>query len=421
MATASPISSREKSSCPPHASAAENAAAANLAARVGFASTGMTPPVVIAGDSGSGPRIRVGREAAAPVALEKEEGGVFFDGGTLALAAADDAGLQAAAEAYSARAPYQWRVPGEKLAAIADAVRAAAPGMPVELVGVTYQNGKADVHRAFLRSSGTIAAEALEKALASPHLAAVHSLAVLGGATAVSTKAEPAVPPQAAGAGAGAPAAEGAAGAAAGAPTRLDLATLYTSRGLSARRGRIPVPASLERPSLRARRRRRHRHGQPRGAHGTGNHRHHLPARLARRRRHGARRPRATPCWPAMPHSRRRPNGNCRAQDTAAGAIGNAAGSPAKANCASSMMPSAAAPPSSRAATKRARPPRSGSLADRFPNLWEQGKQYLSLEEIRYDLHRFFSLRSSVGPGRRRALSAGSLDEGHRSQRRPKT
>jgi hypothetical protein len=38
-----------------------------------------------------------------------------------------------------------------------------------------------------------------------------------------------------------------------------------------------------------------------------------------------------------------------------------------------------------------------GALADRFPNLWEQGKQYLSLEEIRYDLHRFFSLRSSSG------------------------
>ncbi|MEI9970685.1 MAG: hypothetical protein WDO73_00800 [Ignavibacteriota bacterium] len=38
-----------------------------------------------------------------------------------------------------------------------------------------------------------------------------------------------------------------------------------------------------------------------------------------------------------------------------------------------------------------------GALSDHFPNLWEQGKQYLSLEEIRYDLHRFFSLRSSSG------------------------
>jgi hypothetical protein len=38
-----------------------------------------------------------------------------------------------------------------------------------------------------------------------------------------------------------------------------------------------------------------------------------------------------------------------------------------------------------------------GLVADHFPNLWETGKQSLSLEEIRYDLHRFFSLRSSAG------------------------
>ena len=38
-----------------------------------------------------------------------------------------------------------------------------------------------------------------------------------------------------------------------------------------------------------------------------------------------------------------------------------------------------------------------GLLSGHLPNLWETGKQYLSLEEIRYDLHRFFSLRSSAG------------------------
>ena len=36
-------------------------------------------------------------------------------------------------------------------------------------------------------------------------------------------------------------------------------------------------------------------------------------------------------------------------------------------------------------------------LSGHFPNLWEPGKPYLSLEEIRYDLHRFFSLRSGAG------------------------
>ena len=38
-----------------------------------------------------------------------------------------------------------------------------------------------------------------------------------------------------------------------------------------------------------------------------------------------------------------------------------------------------------------------GLLSGHLPNLWEQGKQHLSIEEIRYDLHRFFSLRSSAG------------------------
>ena len=338
----------------------------------------------------------MGREAAAPVALEKEEGGVFFDGGALALAAADDAGLQAAAEAYSARAPYQWRVPGEKLAAIADAVRAAAPGMPVELVGVTYQKGKAGVHRAFLRSSGTIAAAALEKALASPHLAAVHSLAILGGATAVSAKAEPAVPPQASGAGAGAPAAEGAAGAAAGAPTRLDLATLYTSRGLFGAAGRIPA-AGLARTATSTCPRappaspwptwRRAWAWKP-------------PASICRWPLPSTAPPRATSaprrCWPAIRRSRRRPNRNCarrtpprrnrkrrsRAGEGELRIVDDAFGRRAAVLARGDEAGSAAA---------------LGLLADRFPNLWEQGKQHLSLEEIRYDLHRFFSLARVSG------------------------
>ena len=36
-------------------------------------------------------------------------------------------------------------------------------------------------------------------------------------------------------------------------------------------------------------------------------------------------------------------------------------------------------------------------LTEHLPNLWEVGKQYASLEEMRYDLHRFFSLRSPAG------------------------
>ena len=179
---------------PTHPSAAENTAAANLAARLSFGSTGLTPPLVISAidDAGSGPRIWVGRGAAPPSVaadlarlsngLDTQEGAVFSLGDNLAIVAGDDAGLLAAAEAFSARSPYQWRVSGDQLSDIADAVRAAVPGAAIELAGISYLRGKAGIHRAFLRSRDTIAASALEKALSSPRLAAVHELVVMGGA-----------------------------------------------------------------------------------------------------------------------------------------------------------------------------------------------------------------------------------------------
>jgi hypothetical protein len=126
---------------PPSPTAAENAAAANIAARLGYGTTGLTPPLVIAGDTGSGQRIVVGKPPTdlVPGGFEKEEGGVFLVDEHLLITAGDDAGLTAAAEAYSARAPYQWRVSGEKLAAIAEVVGAGA-----RLVGITYQRGGAE-------------------------------------------------------------------------------------------------------------------------------------------------------------------------------------------------------------------------------------------------------------------------------------
>ena len=36
-------------------------------------------------------------------------------------------------------------------------------------------------------------------------------------------------------------------------------------------------------------------------------------------------------------------------------------------------------------------------LSGRLPNVWDVGKQYISVDDIRYDLHRFFSLHSGVG------------------------
>lgn len=83
---------------PAQPTAAENAAAANLAARLGYGTTGLTPPVVVAAneDSGSGPRIYVGK-GAVPAAqlphatLENDEGGVFAIGQNLAVIGANDA------------------------------------------------------------------------------------------------------------------------------------------------------------------------------------------------------------------------------------------------------------------------------------------------------------------------------------------
>ena len=115
---------------PAHPTAAENSAAADLAARLGFATTGFTPPVVISAseDRADGPRIYVGRGAApakysATVAelasrLQSGEGGVFALENDVIVLGQDDASLLAAAEAYAARAPYIWRPSGDKLAAI---------------------------------------------------------------------------------------------------------------------------------------------------------------------------------------------------------------------------------------------------------------------------------------------------------------
>src|SRR5580658_2227232 len=179
---------------PADPTAAENAAAANLAARLGFGTTGLTPPVVVPADrdSAGGPRILVGRAAGALTGfdLTPDEGGVFAVGDNLAVTGADDAGLLAAADAYAARAPYQWRVPGKKLSDIG-----------ANLAGVTYLRGKAGVHRAFFRTGDQVT-EAPASAI------------------------EPA-PAQAGGGGGGAGGGGAAAGDAAGGATKLDLATLY--------------------------------------------------------------------------------------------------------------------------------------------------------------------------------------------------
>ena len=365
---------------PASPSAAENAAAANIGARLGYETTGLTPPLVVTSDPGRGPRIVIGQAPVVPGGLEKEEGVVFVDGDSLRIAGADDAGLAAAAEAYSARAPYQWRPGGEKLGAIAE----VAGG---ELIGVTYQRGKAGIHRAFLLN----AKPELDAAIASPRLASVHQLVVIGGTTATNSKPEATQPA------ASAPAAP-TTDTAANAPARLDLATLFTSRGLFGAAGRIPVPGSLNGHLF-----------VPAGAAGTA------MANLAARmglETTGITLPIASPADTAAVR-------DVRAPAVLAGLPGQ---SPLAAEAERKLRANDTAAPQSetelapgegelrivddaftRRAAVLARGDDTGSaaalgvLSDRFPNLWEQGKQYLSIEEIRYDLHRFFSLRSSSG------------------------
>jgi hypothetical protein len=403
---------------PAHPTAAENAAAADIAAHLGFASTGLTMPLVVTADAslGTAPRILVEKVpyssrdlANMALLLEKQEGGVFLVDGNLAIIGTDSEGLLAAAEAYSARAPYQWRVPGDKLSAIAESVRSAASDPSVELVGVTYLKGKADIHRAYVRGRAALTAAILTTALSQQSLSSVHELVMLGGATpvsAVNSKPEPAQPPQPAnargGAGGNAAGGDAASGNAAGAdaaapaaPTRLDLATLYTSRGLFTGAARMPVPSTLNGHLY-----------VPAGA--TGIAMANLAARMGLETT-GISLPLATPVDSAAVR-------DVRTQAVIAGdsALSQEVEKKLRASDTAAAQAETPLAPGEgelrivddafgRRAAVWTRGDETGSaaaldlLAGHFPNLWEPGKQYLSVEEIRYDLHRFFSRKSSVG------------------------
>lgn len=171
---------------PAASSAAENTAAANLAARIGYETSALTLPIVVqrtAESAKSCPtekaNLWVGRDAlpagaaAEADALIKEmqigEGGVFRVAGGLLFAGTDAAGLLAASDGYAARAPYQWPVTAEKLEAIAAEVNARLKDekteASVELAGLTYESGLTGIHRAVLDVTGTADMAAIQKAL----------------------------------------------------------------------------------------------------------------------------------------------------------------------------------------------------------------------------------------------------------------
>src|SRR5579872_3254780 len=378
---------------PVHPTAAENAAAANFAARIGYATTGLTLPIVVT-TAIQGPRIWIGKTAVPAGALgdieallshlEKDEGGVFAAGGNLAVIGFDDNGLLAAADAFTARAPYLWKIPGDRMAAIEEAV-----GNGAELIGVTYVRGKPGIRRAFVRTGAAVGDDVVAAALSSSKLSSVAELIVVGGGTLISVvNPKSAAAPVTTEAAAAAP-------PAAGAPQRLDLATLFTSKGLFSGTAKMPVPSTLE----------SHLYTVD-GAAGIA------MANLAARmglETTGIALPLASPAGDTAGRSVRmhavlagdsrlseETMRKLRTDDTASNqaetvlsagegelrVVDDAFGRRSAILVGGDPAGSAAA---------------IDLLSGRFPNLWEPGKQYLSLEEIRYDLHRFFSLRSGVG------------------------
>ena len=368
---------------PNQPSATENAAAANLAARLGHITTGYTPSIVLrASDDvnpNNGPRIYIGTtavparlQAALTTRLEASEGGVFSLERHFAVIGNDDAGLQAAAEAFASRIPYIWKIPGDKLTAISDAVPQS------RLEGVTYLKDKAGIHRAILRGDATAAV--LETAFAK--LPFVHELVANAGISAVNPKPLGAIPRAAAGA---APAPAAAAPANETTPAGLDLAALYTMRGLFRGTPRMPLPSTLDSQLYVPA-------GQPGVAMAN------LAVRMGMEST-GITLPLAVPATGVAARDVRTKSVLVESSD-----IGKL------------VKPEGAAPlppgegelrvvdkAFGRQSAVMVRGDNEGAtaalelLSNHFPNLWEPGKQFLSIEEIRFELHRFFSLRSAPG------------------------
>ncbi|MGH9475290.1 MAG: M14 family zinc carboxypeptidase [Terriglobales bacterium] len=406
---------------------AENAAAANFAARLAHGTLGLTPPLVVRSASaaaGIGPHIYIGAgsvptsEAAAvrgwTFRLEPKHGRVaLLEPGTRdhdLIVVGDAAGMTAAADAFTARAPFLWE-PGKKAAhldAIAAAVNAVAPTAKVQLVGLDYLAGQNGIDKAYLVAQGPITAAELAEAFASGHLAPVHELFVLGGAAIIAINPKPfhahrpvAATPASAPSPAGARANAGSGDENSGNPISgggvdgLDLAKLYTSKGLFGPSGPVPVPATLKAHLY-----------VPAGVAGVA------MANVAARmglESLGVTLPLASPAREANLKK-------ISADPVAAGDNALTAAIEKKIKADDSAAAQANPPLAAGEGELRIMDRSVGShpavlaqgdaqgqaaalalLADHLPNIWRVGKQYDSLENVRYDLHRFFSLHSGVG------------------------
>jgi hypothetical protein len=394
---------------PVRPTAAENAAAANLAARLGFGTSGLTLPVVESASQAAqtGPTIFVGAEALdssatatlAPLTslLGPGEGGVFLTNDNLAVIGSDAPGLLAAATSYAARVPYQWNTPGDTIQSIAQnidkALIAAKLPAKAQLVGLTYVNKDAGIRRAILRVAGTGDAGAVRKALTGAagqiRFAAVKELVLLVGNASPFTLVNPvpfATPPlptlKAAG------------------PKPLDLGQLYTIKGLLGGSKDMPVSASADA-----------RLYVPAGNAGIA------MANLAARvglETTGITLPLAY--VPAGVAPADVPEQAVVTDDSSLGkqlvSELTAAKNDEGASFGKTILPTLSAGAGELRAIDRAFGKHSAILvrgdaagqaaaldyaAGHLPFLWQPDKRYESIDEMRYSLHRFFSLRSAAG------------------------
>jgi hypothetical protein len=409
---------------------AENTSAANLAARLGYETSALTLPVVVTSSipaakfcSGPATDIYVGRDTlgSAPVAsvdpmlmeLQIGEGGAFAVAGGILFAGADPGGLIAAADGYAAHAPFQWSVNGERLQAIARVVNARLVAQKVdatvELVALTYQSAQPGIHRAVLQVTGTATPAAIRTALVPAEgesplrgvLARELQLRFVAAAPVTIAIAGTRNTPTAA-----APADSG--GAEPGEARLLDLKDLYGIKGLltGTPKKLVPagVPTKLYIPA-----------GEPGIAMAN------LAARLGLETT-GITLPIAFPATgvtPAQIQSAVVITGSTALTAQAEDLLGAPAGTAmdkilpgAFANQASAELPALKAGEGELDAVDRAfginpallvRGDAAGSAAaltyasEHLPYLWEPAKKYAGLDEMRFDMDSFFSVRSSTG------------------------
>lgn len=396
---------------PMRPTAAENAAAANFAARLGYETAGLTMPVVeTAAEAGlgtSGARIFIGKNAIstsdlsalAPLVslLGTGEGGVFLTGSDLAVIGSDAPGLLAAATDFAARIPYQWATPGDKVEVIVSSVNRALAAAKVDatarLVGLTYVDDAPGIHRAILQISGSTPA-AVRKVFAPAEkppvqFAAVHEIVLLvgSGSPVVLLNPNPLPLPTLG------PAPSVAAHS-------LDLTQLFTIDGLLGGSAKMPIPDGVT-----------SRLYVPEGMPGVAMA--NLAARLGLETT-GIALPIAyvpSGISPAQVDKQAVVTADSTLGRQIIAELSSATDQQGKPFGPEIFSPLAAGEGEIREiddafgkhAALLVRGDAAGEsaaldyAAEHIPFLWQADKRYESLDEIRYDLHRFFSLRSSAG------------------------